>query len=102
MENIVEDMEIRRQSVNYQARMVVMELKGLLQSVYAGREIQRQRVQTAAERGRELSVDREAWPGGDREVYEYLGVVDGLEKQIYQAMDFRKLKDEGFLRAVSF
>lgn len=83
-----------------QAGALVQQLENLLQNVYADLSVSRTKVSQLIQQGRVLSENEEVWPGGVNEVQEFQSVLDRLEKKINQALDLKRLKEEGLVKAV--
>ncbi len=83
-----------------QAKMVLQELENMLENIYANLEVPREKVGSLVDRGRALTNNSEAWPGGEPGVKDFLEKIDSLERKIHQTIDLQKLKEAGLVKAV--
>lgn len=74
------------------------ELEVLLGNVYADLAVSREQVRTLIDKGRNIAGEGRA--GTSAQAEEFIKALENMERKINQALDIRKLKEEGLVKAV--
>ena len=74
------------------------ELEALLGNVYADLAVSREHVKGLVEKGRTMADEGRA--GTTAQAEEFLKALEGMERKINQALDIRRLKEEGLVKAI--
>ncbi|MBF0528068.1 MAG: hypothetical protein HQK55_02110 [Deltaproteobacteria bacterium] len=83
-------------------RSIIQELNRLLENIYADLDVPRNKIEAVLIQGRKMATTPQAWPGGADEVNEFQTTLAAMERKIFQALDLRRLKDEGLIKVVKF
>lgn len=98
MNEMMNESELRGSSL--QAQKLVRQLEGILNKVYADMDVNRQQVKELVTQGKQIAATNDGWSGGPEEQGDFLSVLDKLEEKINQAIDLKKLKEAGLVKAV--
>lgn len=74
------------------------ELEVLLGNVYADLAVSREHVKGLVEKGRTMADEGRA--GTTAQAEDFIKALDAMERKINQALDIRKLKEEGLVKAI--